>query len=189
MHNTKQIKRILFAVMLLTTAGILIVFAAYRYLRGPADNLHADLQNQSTMALDKIEHTATKNGVSQWRLSADSARLVDSANETVFEKLAVVFFMPDGSELHLKANHGLLKIDSNDMEVAGNVVVQNGPYRLETDRLNYNHNQRMILTRVPVKITGGAFNLTAASMSLDITTQQTSLMGNVKGSFNENLAL
>ena len=82
----------------------------------------------------------------------------------------LTFYLKDKSQVYLTANKGILKTDSNDMEILGNVVVKNSTYRLKTENLLYRHNQRIIFSTVPVKVSGAAFNLVADSMFLNLNT-------------------
>ncbi len=75
------------------------------------------------------------------------------------------------------------------MELFGNIVVKNLKYRLKTENLLYRHNKRIILSKVPVKVTGTTFNLAADSMSLNLNTNKTMFEGNVEGILSENIKL
>ena len=75
------------------------------------------------------------------------------------------------------------------MELFGNVVVKNAKYRLKTENLHYKHNKRVISSKVPVIITGTAFDFAADSMSINLNTNNTMLEGKVEGTVVESIRL
>lgn len=110
-------------------------------------------------------------------------------NQAIFQDLSITFYLKNKTQVYLTANKGILKIDSNDMEILGNVVVKNLTYRLKTENLFYRHNQRIIFSKVPVKVSGAAFNLIADSMSLNLNTNKTMFEGKVQGTLREIIRL
>jgi len=89
----------------------------------------------------------------------------------------------------LTGDEGLLKTNSKDIEVRGNVLVKNKDYHLKTEKLNYRHKERVIICNVPVKLTGNAFDLTADTMSIDLNNKKGVLKGRVKGTIHEKISL
>jgi len=92
-------------------------------------------------------------------------------------------------KVYLTADEGVLKTDSNDIELTGNVILKNENYRLKTENLCYNHRTRVFSSEVPVKITGAGFDLAADSVSFDLNTNKTVFEGSVKGNFRGNVTL
>jgi len=107
----------------------------------------------------------------------------------ILDDLSVVFYMKDGKKTHLTAAKGFFHTDSNDIEVTGNVVVRSNSYVLKTEKLNYEHNRRILFSNVPVEISSDSEKLTADSIFFNIDTKRTMLEGNVKGAFSENIKL
>ncbi|MBU4414632.1 MAG: LPS export ABC transporter periplasmic protein LptC, partial [Proteobacteria bacterium] len=128
-------------------------------------------------------------GVIEWNLDASSAMLLDEKKQLILDDLSVVFYMKDGKEAHLTAAKGFLNTDSNEIEVTGNVVVRSNSYVLKTEKLNYEHNRRILFSNVPVEISSDSEKLTADSIFFNIDTKRTMLEGNVKGAFSENIKL
>ena len=110
-------------------------------------------------------------------------------NQAVFQDLFLTFYLKDKSQVYLTANKGILNTDSNDMEILGNVVVKSATYRLKTENLFYRHNGRIIFSKVPVTVTGAAFDLAADSMSLNLNTNKTLFQGKVQGTLRELIKL
>ena len=151
--------------------------------------LKSSIQSAAKMSLGKVHHTATRDGVIEWSLDASSARLLDEKKQLILDDLSAVFYMKDGEEAQLTAAKGFLHTDSNDIEVAGNVVVKNNDYVLKTEKLKYEHIRRILFSNVSVEISGDSKKLTADSISFDLNTKKTIFEGNVKGAFSENIKL
>ena len=185
----RTVKTILLAVIVLAISGVIVVFISYRRIMEQHETLLAPLEEKADIAIAYFEQTATKNGIKEWHLIAKSARYKKAQDEAVLEDLSVTFFLQDGSQAFLTADKGTVLIKSSDLKVSGNVIAQNGDYRLKTDKMHYLHDQRVLLSRVPVDISGPAFHLVADSIRLDLESQRTLLDGNVEGRFSEKLAL
>ena len=176
--------------MLVIAVTIGIVLAAFLRYRNNADNsdpLLSDDQNKASISIGKVHHTATKDGKKEWSLVADSAHYIEKENRALFENLEVVFYMDDGGEVSLTADRGYLQTDSNDIQVEGNVLVDNGTYRIETMALNYNHESRRLHTDDRVKVSGEWFTLSADAVAVDLNTQKSEFQGNVKGVLSEGI--
>ena len=126
-----------------------------------------------------------RNGIKEWRLKWQVAYLLKSQKKMILEKPKVEFFIENGNNVYLTAQKGVLKIDSKDILVSGNVVVTQNSYKLKTKQLMYKHDQKQLFTQNSVKITGSRFNLTAGSMNIDLTQNQALFDNGVTGVFNE----
>lgn len=187
--NSKKVKLFLLSTIIITLCLITAVFIGYRRILSKNKNLVLSIQSQASLSINKVHQTATRNGIKEWSLDASSAQYMDSKKQAIFKDLSVTFFLKDESEVYLTADHGILKIDTNDIETSGNVILVNGNYRLKTESLYYEHQNRKIITKVPVQITGNSSHFMADSMSFDLSTKQTLLEGKVEGIFRKNVAL
>jgi LPS export ABC transporter protein LptC len=95
--------------------------------------------------------------------------------------LFVTFFTRDDQKVYLTARHGTVMTDSHDMEAHGNVVIYNDTYRLETEKMTYSHDSRVITSDDPVKIDGQAGDLTADSLRMDLNANRLVMRGHVRG--------
>ena len=168
---------------------IIAIFFNYLRVLEKEYNLAAAARCKSNISIAKAHQTATRNGVKEWSLDAASVDYMTKKNLAIFHDLSVTFYLKDKTEIYLTANQGIIKTDSSDMEVFGNVVVKNGSYMLKTENLHYKHNRRIIFSKVPVKITGDAFDLVADSVSLNLNTNKTIFEGKVEGTLSEKIAL
>ena len=188
-NNPKRIKLFLSVVIIGCLAIIVAVFMGYRRILDKQEDLTAVFQNDVNVSVDKIHHVATKDGKTEWSLDARTARVKNDKNEVILEDISAVFFREDGTKVYLTGDEGLLKTDSKDIEVKGNILVKNKDYRLKTEKLHYNHKKRVIICEVPVKLSGSSFQLTAETMSIDLNTQKAVLEGRVKGTIHEKISL
>jgi len=188
-HNHKKLKLILLSVIFVGLGVTLAVFISHRRMSGKEKNIVSDIRNNANISIGKAHQTATRNGIKEWNLDAASVNYMVKKNQAIFQDLSITFYLKNKTEVYLTANKGILKIDSNDMEVLGNVVVKNSTYRLKTENLFYRHNQRIIFSKVPVKVSGAAFNLVADSMSLNLNTNKTMFEGKVQGTLREIIRL
>jgi LPS export ABC transporter protein LptC len=188
-HNHKTLKLILLSVIFVGLGVTLAVFLNHRRLPGKEKNIVSDIRNNANISIGKAHQTATRNGIKEWNLDAASVNYMVKKNQAIFQDLSITFYLKNKTQVYLTANKGILKIDSNDMEILGNVVIKNSTYRLKTENLFYRHNQRIIFSKVPVKVSGAAFNLVADSMSLNLNTNQTLFEGKVQGTLSEIIRL
>jgi len=180
---------VLLAVIGITVGGVLVVFIGYRRVLEQNVALLAPLEQKADLAIASFEQTATKNGIKEWHLNAKSAKYNKSQEEAVLEDLRVTFYLEDGRQAHLTADRGTIMTQSKDLKVSGNVMANNDDFQLKTETMHYFHDQRILLSRVPVEISGPAFHIVADSIRVDLNTQRTLLEGNVEGSFSDSLAL
>ena len=180
--------------MLLLTIFIIIgvivtVFISYRNILDKPGILITSFNKDAQMSMDRVHQTATKNGRKEWDLDARSAQFNHEKKQALLKDLAVVFFMENGKQVRVTANQGILKTDTNDIEASGNVVVNYEEYRLNSERVRYQHQKGIVSTLTPVQISGKASQLTADTMIFEMKTNRALLKGNVKGTFSEHIQL
>lgn len=183
------LKFFLFLSILIIVGAVITIFVTHRQEQKKQKQDILPNQDAATVSINKVRQTATKDGLKEWSLNAESVQYMDSKKKAVFNKLLVTFFLKEKKKVYLSADQGILKTDSTDIEVTGNVILQNENCRLESEKLNYNHKKRIIFSKVPVKIISDAFDFVADSMSFDLNTNRTLLEGSVEGTFSENIDL
>lgn len=187
--KTGKFKLFLISVILITLGVISAVFIGYRFILDRQDSLIASIRSKANISIGKIHQTATRDGIKEWILDAGSAQYIDAEKQANLQDLSVIFFLKDKSEVYLTADRGILKTDTNNIEVIGNVVVKHTDYRMKTEKLRYKHKERVIFSKKQVKIDGDSFNLVADSMSFDLNINRVLFEGKVEGVFSENFVL
>jgi LPS export ABC transporter protein LptC len=184
-----QLNILLISIILLAFGVILTVFFNYRNGIEISEAPGPAVSNKANISIGKAHQTATRNGIKEWSLDAASADYMTDKNQAVFKDLSVTFFLKDRTKVYITADRGLLKTDSNDMEISNNVVVKYTQYKLRCENLYYEHKKRIIVANVPVNITGDSFQLVADAMSLNLNTNRTLFEGKVKGTFRGGISL
>ena len=144
---------------------------------------------QADATLGKIEQVSTKNGRTEWRLTADSAEMMDVANRLKLKEIFVTFYLKNGGEVYLTAQDGLVDTATNDIEVTGNVVIENEVYQMTTEQLHYSDQERLLKSESPVNLTDGASALAADGMQYDLEKNRARFSGNVAGLFSKEILL
>ena len=187
--NPKRLKIFLLAFIVISLTVVIAVFINYRRILENPEKLISSFPVDSNLSIGKIHQTSTKNGVKEFSLDAASAYYTASKKTVVLNDVSVTFFLKNKQEVYLTANKGILKTDSKDIEITGNVIVKNESSRLFTEKIQYKHGRRLLLSKVPVKIIGNSYQLTADRMSLDLNTNKTVFEGRVEGAFSENFTI
>ena len=186
-HNAKKLKIFLLFVIFALSGAILAAFLSSRLASETQETLMSAAKNKASLSINNVHQTATQDGIKQWSVDAGSVSLIQGGQEAVFSDLSVTFFLENNEEVYLTAEQGIMTMDTNDMEAAGNVVVTNKNYKLKTGKLHYAHNQRIIYTDSRVSISGVSLHFTAESMKVDLNTNRIQLDGNIEGTISESL--
>ncbi len=173
----KIILIVLCLVIIVTVAGI---FIKNRLFGQDPQKLIASIQRNVALSIGDVHQVSTRNGVKEWVLDAKSAHVVDESKQLMLEDVRVVYFLNDGREIHLTAGKGILKTETNDIDVTDHVVISYENYTLKTEHITYSHSQRVLTSPAPVRIAGTTMDLTADSMKYDLSTNQTQFGKNVE---------
>lgn len=185
-HSSARMKLALAGFMIAAIGGVFFLFAGYRSTPSEAA---LPVDKGVDMAIASIHHESTRDGVTEWRLDATSAHLMESMRMAVFQRPAITFFSKNDAPLRLVAKEGKVSTDSSDIRVSGDVVMDNGTYRLETASLDYHHGDRRFQSGEPVRVVSRDMELSADSASVDIHGRRAVFKGNVRGCFGEALGL
>ena len=157
------------------------------FRKGPEDLVSISPESKD-VSLNRIHHVATRDGVKEWILDAESAEYDKAENKTIFTHVAATFFLKDGGHIQLTSRYGVLLTDTKDMEASKDVVVRSGAYELKTQRLFYNHESRSISTDGPIVVKGNGVKVSGESMLFSLNTERAVLRGAVEAVF-ENWTL
>jgi len=185
----KKIKILLLATILITLGGVIGIYIGFRQDPKIAESVPESIEPDATLSIGKIHQTATRKGKKEWSLEASSAHYIDKTSQMVLKDLSVIFFLKDNNEVTLTADRGILKTESNDIAVSGNVVLNNKEYKLLTEKLNYAHERRVLYSSAPVIITGTSSQLAADSISFDLNSNKITMEGSVEAAIAKNFKL
>lgn len=179
LKKTKKLSIFLLIIILSAVGMIVSVFIGYRQISTAPELLLTSIKEGANLSLGKIRQTATRDGIKEWSLEADSANYMEAENKVDLKKLAVIYFLEDNREVYLEADQGILQTDTNDIEVSGNVVIRNDEYQMKTEHLNYDHGQRIIICDQSIRIWGQGGEIKAESAKYDLSADKIVLKGNV----------
>ncbi|GAB6097076.1 hypothetical protein JCM14469_33300 [Desulfatiferula olefinivorans] len=182
--HPEKIKFAFYVLIVLILLVVVIIFVNYRLQTGRFA-LFSPSDPGATLTLDRVDHTASKAGVRQWSLKAETVNYYQDRNEALFHALTLVFFAEDGTVTTLTSDQGIMETTTRDITATGHVVIVNGPYTLKTETLHYAEKKRLITTPVPATVTKDRSRITGDRLILDMNTGITRLEGNVKGVFIE----
>jgi LPS export ABC transporter protein LptC len=185
----KKIKIFLLATILIALGSVIGIYIGFRQDSKIPESVPDSVEPDATLSIGKIHQTATRKGKKEWSLEAASAHYIEKTNQMVLKDLTVIFFLKDNSEVTLAADRGILKTDSNDIAVSGNVVLSNKEYKLLTENLNYAHERRVLYSNAPVTITGASAQLVADSISFDLNSKKLTLEGSVEANIAKDFKL
>ena len=187
--TNRNIKIALISVIVVTISLTFALFIGYRYVSKNPEKVIPVVVDGSSITIEKIHQTSTKNGVVEWNLDASSATYSNDKKEAFLKDLSVTFFTKDNQKIFLTADNGILKTESNNIEISGSIIIRSDEYLLKTKKINYEHDKRVIFSKVPVEITSNSMNLVADSMTIYLNTNRAELTGKVEGTFGDNTSL
>ena len=184
--RNNKIKILIIAVIFISCATIVSVFLYYRRLPDRVQDLVSSIPVGADLTIADIHQTATRDGRKEWSLDAASAQYLNAEKQVILTELSMTFYLEDQQDLKLTADRGVLLTESKDVEIIGNIELRGRDALLKTQKLRYRHEQRILASLSPVKITGDSYRLTAERMQLDLNTNQAIFEGNINGAFIED---
>jgi len=178
-----KVKIVLYCLIGVMVGGIGFGLVGYHRLREEPRVLLSVLPKNRDVSLNHIHHVATRDGIKEWTLDAQSAQYQKADNKTFFKEIFATFFLKYDKTVQVNGRDGVLLTDTKDMEVWGDVVVRTGPYELNTDKLRYEHKTQIISTDTPIVIKGDSMEITGDSMIFNLQTEQVVVWGRVKAVF------
>jgi LPS export ABC transporter protein LptC len=150
--------------------------------------LESVIPTKSDVCLNRIHHVATRDGVKEWMLDAESAQYEKAGRKTVLKDICATFFLEGGRAVTLNSRDGVLSTNTKDMEIWGDVVARSGSYQLNTDKIQYDHKAQVLSTQTPIVIKGKGLEITGDRMTFDLQTEHVVVQGQVRAVI-ENFAL
>ncbi len=184
-RNPEKLKFFFYALIFIILFAVAAVFVKYRFLSDQEEFINV-IKDHASVSMAKVQHTATKDGAKEWSLKADSVNYFQNNKEALFKDINVVFFDKGEPGAVLTADKGHLDTGTNDITATGHVKVVRDDFTLESATLDFKHNDRIIRSKVPVKLYRKDSTITADSMSMDLNTNITRMKGHVKGTFSDN---
>jgi lipopolysaccharide export system protein LptC len=131
--------------------------------------------------ISDFELTRTVEGQKQFEMTAKVATYFDQKNLAEFSEANITFFPVGGGEMDMTAGRGIVKTDSQDIEVTGEVVIRSSDgYRLTAPKLVYAAENQEISTDQTVELVSRTIGLVGKGLKLSLTGQTLKLEDGVK---------
>ena len=182
-------KGLLLTVGILVFAGVFFLIAVRDQQSVPNQTGAADENKNATFFIGGIHYTDIQEGVKSLELIAETADLYMDENRANLSKMQAAFTEKTGDNVFLFAESGAWEMDSNDLEVSGNVMLKTNEYEMETEMLTYTDSKRLFATQSPVSIQGGVLGLVAEGMSYSLDSKHIHLNGNEESDFGDDIGL
>ncbi len=189
MKRRRTLQRVLALLAGAALLGVIGAFALYQGILEQPDATVAPMPDAATVAMESVHHQASRGGRTEWSLDAESAQYGNSKGRAVFDGVKVTFYPENRDPVTVRARQGTLQTDSQDIRMAGDVVVRTGDLELTTESLVYHHGRREITTDAPVRIRGTDIRLDGDALRIDLNTDTARLTGHVKGTFHADISL
>lgn len=188
-HTRRLLKLFLIAAVLIGIGTVIFMFMEYRRLSGHPEDILSDVAPNAELTIRNLDHTAIKEGFTEWRLHAEEAQYRGNEKTAQLRDLSVTFYLPEGEEINLSAERGRLDTETNNLVLEGNIRIRRGPLMMTTELLRYGHQQRVIRTESPVTVSGEKITLTADRMRYDISKRKIFFEGHVHGTLQGNFSI
>ena len=182
--------RLLFLTAVFIAVGMTVaLYYNSRRTMSTPEETEVTVSEGSSLSIRDLKQTLMTQGKKEWELDADSADYNETENKIVLTGVSIVFHMKDNQKAWITADSGIMDNQSKNAVVSGNVTLRYEDIRVAADELHYKHDLRMIVSHVPIKITGNSYRLTSDKISIDLETRKAVFEGNVNGFFSENIPL
>ncbi len=172
---------VLYCLVVVMVAGIGFALVSHSLPKGEEPvALESVMPKKSDVCLNRIHHVATRDGVKEWMLDAESAQYEKAGSKTVFKDICATFFLEGGRAVTLSSRDGVLLTDTKDMEIWGDVVARSGSYELNTNKIRYDHKAQVLSTKTPIVIKGKGLEITGDRMTFDLQTEHVVVQGKVE---------
>jgi LPS export ABC transporter protein LptC len=149
---------IIFLIFLLAFSLILTIVINYQ--RGEQDILPDPQSKKVDIALNKITLTNTENGITSWKLAAESVDFDTRLRKGHLKKIRVTFLGGEEGDLILTADEGEFTEGGELMTVRGNVVVRGEQgYTFFSNDLEYRKRDDLISTESSIRFVADGLDL------------------------------
>lgn len=135
------------------------------------------------VVMQGISHSAIKDGVLQWSLTAGGASFSIEQEKAFLTDVAATFFATDGQEIFASAQKGIINTKSQGVFLEDDVILHDKDYALKSQQMDYDNDARLIVAPAPVDISGPRLHITGQSLVYDMDRSIVTVTGNVKGQF------
>ena len=177
-HRTRYKQAGLLAIVVIAVL-LATVFVRFRMQTGYEEQTEKENTSEAALTINGFEHTATRDGKTEWVLNAATAEIYSDQNKAVLTDIEMTAFGSDGTEVKLFADTGELDTKTRDMTVEKSVVARYPGYELRTESLHYDHELHILYTDQKVVIHGENMRISGDSATVELQKDQVTLEGHV----------
>lgn len=177
----KSSRRLLVTVAVIGLGIAAAVYFNYRRVDPLSERVKTPAVSGEGMIIAGIHQSATRDGRTEWSLDAATGQYLLAENKILLRDLTVTFFTKTGRKVFITAKRGTVMTDTHDMEAEEDVVARNDLYRLETEKMRYQHESRLIEMNTPVTISGQSGEISGDSLAIDLNSNRMVMKGHVQG--------
>ena len=178
----------LLGVTVIMLVFLAFAFARFRQVKKSPETALALLPENADICLNEVSQVSTREGVKEWSLQCETANYNKKEGRSTLRGVSVTFFLKSGKSVQVTGDEGVILTDTKDMEITGNVIVQTDHYRLSTEKLSYDGEQRVVSTDMPVALAGDGVSLFGKNMTFSFAEEHVEVGGGVEA-FLEAFAL
>jgi lipopolysaccharide export system protein LptC len=131
--------------------------------------------------IEKIRFVEEKQGKKTWELEAKAIQQYQGQNVMILEDVKLTFFTRDGKTVTVTGDRGKVYQDTKNTELEGNIVVNSSEgYRVKTNSMTYNHQERRIRTPDLVELDGEQLWMKGRGVLVDLEAQTVKVLHEVK---------
>lgn len=143
------------------------------------------VSEEANIKLDEVRYsTVNEKNIKVWDLTADTAMYFKDRELLMLEKVSVSIYSGD-KVYRVNGDSGQFNTRTRDIDLKGNVkgVLPDGTV-IRTDKMNYDHDKRLMTTREKVMINRGNISIAGVGVVINITDKKLLILDNVRASQN-----
>jgi LPS export ABC transporter protein LptC len=172
--------------ILICMGVVLVAVGGYLLFGGGGDEEDEIIQEMKQAAetadltLEEVHYVETKGDKKEWELRAKSGQHFRKDDYTTLEDLTVTFYADEGRIITLRGDKGSMK-GRKEIEVRGDVVITSSDgYRVSTNSLRFDDEQRQISTEDPVMFEGKRLQVKGVGAVVDLKTKKLFILRKVQ---------
>lgn len=174
-------------ILLLLITGLL-VFLSFSLMSGLKKRnfpvVSTDMDGRADVKINEFSFVQTHLGERDWELKAARAEVFEEEHEAHLEAVSVTIKTPQGLELKLDGDEGIIDTLKKDFSLRKNdgfmsIRLNNG-YTVKTSGLKWVNDQREILTEGSAHISGPQVEIDGKELKVAVENQEVTVLGDVQ---------
>lgn len=174
-------KKWVIVLLVLTVVLIAATVIVMEVRKDPGKALLKIMSDKVDLQVRNVRYTEVGDSGMKWEVMADTARYQKKENLAFFDKIAVKVILKDGRIFIITGDKGLVRTDTRDMEIEGNVkIVSEKGDQFTTDRLRFRNADQTVETDRPVVMENQSLRVSGIGMVFPLRENKLSLLSQVR---------